>query len=248
MVGFGYLEAGKSPVRNGNRYNAATGARETALNTAGAAFPAMEVYAFDTGSALEAASQGYNGNVTLHEFPNGPLTVILMTDDTGPVDHFVKQGSRIVRSDRWGNPSTELENLKPDNSGVVFTGEVGPGASLVVRDPVHDAWFKRIETMPEGRQAQFYTTGVMPGDAIVLEFPAAPGRLQGVEKSGTAPATRHVSLMHDGTPAEVREFDPGTSLDGVNLIHNGGFYRAEITSPGASGPCDMSLVISYDKS
>jgi hypothetical protein len=226
------LNAGASKVRNGNRYNAATGARETALNPDGAAFPAMEVYSFQSEAALLAAMEGYVGNIVLHEGVGGPVHHFAASDD-GPTDHFVQQRDRIVRCDRWGNPSAELEHLKPDHSGVIATGEVGPSAATPAAPaaPGSSVEFLRAE----GYQVMSASKGGGP-----LQF------LRGVAKwqtSGFGPGVtaKGTIVVPDGVPVgqvSISEFGtnkPGsltTNVNGVEQQWGGGVATLEL-GPGS---------------
>ena len=109
----------------------------------------------------------------------------------------------------------------------------------------------RLDTIPQGKQAQFYTAGMGAGSVVRVDFPAAPGRLRGSEKAGTTTTMRHVRMVHDSDPSTpIFDVDTGTSLDGPTMTHTTGRYLAEITAPGYDGtlgPCDITVIVDYNK-
>lgn len=131
MTSAAILNAGKNQTRFGNQYGV-DGERVTALNPEGAPTPAMEVWRFATYDALVAAQESYPGFVTAIMLGNRHVQPWIgkREPDNGPKDYFVELPDRsFVRSDKWGRPTTVLETLKPDHSGVINAEETGPGGS-----------------------------------------------------------------------------------------------------------------------
>jgi hypothetical protein len=251
----GIIEAGKRQTRNGNAYDPVTGARVTVLNPAGAAYPAMEVYKFDTLEALDAAAAKYNGNTRAFLW-NGRTTDWANAAEQGPWDYFVQLDSDIgplVRCDKDGIPTTVLQTLKPDNSGVVNTQETGPGGARNFEpNKVFECEYN--STLPNYERMQ--TSGFGPGSKAVIGFTIGGGRyadkLSAVEKPGTTVTTRHATVTAktgDQPAMLVFDDDTGASVE-LTFGKPGGFgkpgdrVRVEITSPGYDGqygPCDLDI-------
>ena len=125
----------------------------------------------------------------------------------------------------------------------------GPVAGTQPAAPAHtpDAKFtggdyvERITKVPDGRQHQFYTSNVGPGNSITIEFPGGlAGRVRGVEKSGTTSTSRTTVL--DG-----KTVDDNGSM--VQFDFGADAHKAVITAPGydgAFGPCDMSIIVEFE--
>lgn len=125
----------------------------------------------------------------------------------------------------------------------------GPVAGTQPTAPVHTPeakftggdYVERIAKVPDGRQYQFYTNNVGPGNSIRIEFPGGlGGRVRGVEKSGTTTTSRATVL--DGKPMD----DNGSM---VQFDFGANAQKAVITAPGydgAYGPCDMSIIVEFE--
>lgn len=162
-------------------------------------------------------------------------------------------GSVYVDGQHYGTIGNEDRALWLTTKNGILEPEGQPPMAPIIVPAIKPAtvtggdWALRIDEIPSGRQAQFYTQGVGAGGTITLDVPAGKGRVRGTERAGTTVTTRHVKQTCGSEI--VMDQDTGTSVDGIALNET---QRSliQITAPGYDGTlgyADMSLIVDWNK-